>query len=46
MGYLRMSQISLCLEEERRQAAGSLGIKLIPLKQMKQICVLELWIDR
>lgn len=39
--YLGMLQISLPLEEERRWSAGSSGVELILLKQMKQNCILE-----
>lgn len=37
-----MLQIPLPPEEERRWSAGSPGIELIPLKQMRQNCILEM----
>lgn len=37
-----MLQIPLPLEEERRWSAESPSIELIPLKQMKQNCILEM----
>lgn len=40
--YLRILQISLPLEQGRTWSAGSPGIKLISLKQVKQNCVLEM----